>query len=440
MPGGELNSGSRILECTCRIRCFTSPIGRGEISVEQIRRVIDHRAFDGEHFELGDDAAIGGKSAGLAAGGEHAVAGHHDRAGIAPERLADVTRQFDAAEPFGDIAVSERLAWRDGARDVVDAAVELGARVEIEHDIGEVVRLAGKQFDDPVDRALHLGRRRRFRDVAMALADTGTGLVLAAHRQLHPIDAPCAPHDAAAADRGIEYCKTVAGHGWLQILWLQSLSLQILSLNGSSLMLAPNLGLEIVAIHPDSGGTWRHQQMAIIYCARGAIQYARAMASVSRSAQPCPPRGNGHTPDFVEQLIKIPPLIRTEPSIQTLHVNGYDMAYLEVGNGPPLVCVHGSLCDFRIWSCVHAGGACFGFEDRDDSRRHASDVRTGAAKVLRDRAGVSGSLITSRCSTSRVQQGRRGRRPPGDAANVKDENSDTYDFDRHREQRDQKSR
>jgi pimeloyl-ACP methyl ester carboxylesterase len=28
------------------------------------------------------------------------------------------------------------------------------------------------------------------------------------------------------------------------------------------------------------------------------------------------------------------------------------MAYLEVGQGPPLVCVHGSLCDFRIWSAV----------------------------------------------------------------------------------------
>ncbi len=38
--------------------------------------------------------------------------------------------------------------------------------------------------------------------------------------------------------------------------------------------------------------------------------------------------------------------------MQTLHVNGYDMAYLEVGEGPPLVCVHGSLCDFRIWSAV----------------------------------------------------------------------------------------
>jgi pimeloyl-ACP methyl ester carboxylesterase len=42
--------------------------------------------------------------------------------------------------------------------------------------------------------------------------------------------------------------------------------------------------------------------------------------------------------------------------MQTLHVNGYDMAYLDIGSSmgqtPPLVCVHGSLCDFRIWSPV----------------------------------------------------------------------------------------
>jgi pimeloyl-ACP methyl ester carboxylesterase len=38
--------------------------------------------------------------------------------------------------------------------------------------------------------------------------------------------------------------------------------------------------------------------------------------------------------------------------MQTLPVNGYDMAYLDVGAGPPLLCVHGSLCDFRIWFCV----------------------------------------------------------------------------------------
>jgi pimeloyl-ACP methyl ester carboxylesterase len=38
--------------------------------------------------------------------------------------------------------------------------------------------------------------------------------------------------------------------------------------------------------------------------------------------------------------------------MQTLHVNGTGMAYLEVGQGPPLVCVHGALGDFRTWSGV----------------------------------------------------------------------------------------
>jgi pimeloyl-ACP methyl ester carboxylesterase len=35
--------------------------------------------------------------------------------------------------------------------------------------------------------------------------------------------------------------------------------------------------------------------------------------------------------------------------MQSLRVNGTDMAYLELGDGPPLVCVHGSLGDFRTW-------------------------------------------------------------------------------------------
>jgi pimeloyl-ACP methyl ester carboxylesterase len=25
------------------------------------------------------------------------------------------------------------------------------------------------------------------------------------------------------------------------------------------------------------------------------------------------------------------------------------MAYLDVGQGSPLLCIHGSLCDFRVW-------------------------------------------------------------------------------------------
>jgi esterase len=38
--------------------------------------------------------------------------------------------------------------------------------------------------------------------------------------------------------------------------------------------------------------------------------------------------------------------------MQTIKVNGYDMAYLEVGQGHPLVCVHGTLGDFRTWFAV----------------------------------------------------------------------------------------
>jgi pimeloyl-ACP methyl ester carboxylesterase len=40
-------------------------------------------------------------------------------------------------------------------------------------------------------------------------------------------------------------------------------------------------------------------------------------------------------------------------NMQTIHVNGYDMAYLEVGQSEdgasPLICVHGTLGDFRTW-------------------------------------------------------------------------------------------
>ena len=38
--------------------------------------------------------------------------------------------------------------------------------------------------------------------------------------------------------------------------------------------------------------------------------------------------------------------------MQSFRVNGYDMAYLEVGSGHPLVCVHGTLGDFRTWYSV----------------------------------------------------------------------------------------
>jgi len=36
--------------------------------------------------------------------------------------------------------------------------------------------------------------------------------------------------------------------------------------------------------------------------------------------------------------------------MKTLTVNDYDMRFLDLGDGSPLVCVHGSLSDFRVWA------------------------------------------------------------------------------------------
>ncbi len=38
--------------------------------------------------------------------------------------------------------------------------------------------------------------------------------------------------------------------------------------------------------------------------------------------------------------------------MKVLRVNDYDMTYLELGSGRPLVCIHGSLNDFRAWMGV----------------------------------------------------------------------------------------
>lgn len=38
--------------------------------------------------------------------------------------------------------------------------------------------------------------------------------------------------------------------------------------------------------------------------------------------------------------------------MKSIRINDYDMRYIEVGEGPPLVLVHGSLNDYRAWSPV----------------------------------------------------------------------------------------
>src|SRR5439155_82390 len=77
------------------------------------------------------------------------------------------------AEPSRDLAVRERRARRDGARDLVDPTIERRHAIQVERDGGEVARLAAQERDDTVDRALDVGRRRRFARVRKSLEQAG---------------------------------------------------------------------------------------------------------------------------------------------------------------------------------------------------------------------------------------------------------------------------
>jgi non-heme chloroperoxidase len=81
----------------------------------------------------------------------------------------------------------------------------------------------------------------------------------------------------------------------------------------------------------------------------------------------------------------------TVPQVQTLAVNGTNLAYIEQGQGPPLVLVHGALIDYRYWAAQveqfsaahrviavslrhHYPNAATGDQSDYSPRVHAADV------------------------------------------------------------------
>src|SRR5437868_146202 len=99
------------------VSCFVSMrfLGRdGERQlVEEGRGSVGLRTLDGKHAEFCLDAAWRREAAGLAAGRQHAVAGHDDRIGIAAQGLADLAGEMQPAHLLGDVAIGARGAGRD---------------------------------------------------------------------------------------------------------------------------------------------------------------------------------------------------------------------------------------------------------------------------------------------------------------------------------------
>jgi hypothetical protein len=81
--------------------------------------------LDRQQAELGADAARRRKPAGFATRRHDAMTRYDDRERILPERLGNVARQMAIAQPLGDLAVGPGATGRDGARDVLNAAIEL---------------------------------------------------------------------------------------------------------------------------------------------------------------------------------------------------------------------------------------------------------------------------------------------------------------------------
>ena len=187
-----------------------APILRGSRQTTRIG------AFEREQAQLRRDAAVRREAAELAAGREHAVAGHDDRERVAPEGLTHGARGAGRADPSGDLAVGERRARRDRARRLVDAAVERRYLLHVERDRRQIARLAAQQCDDGGLRALHVARRQAFARARETPAEPRARLGLARLGELHSGDAALAPRDAAATDRRVEERETLgrhAGHG-----------------------------------------------------------------------------------------------------------------------------------------------------------------------------------------------------------------------------------
>src|SRR5262245_52542318 len=182
------------------------------IAVEQRRRIARARAFDREQPQFGRDSAIGGESAGLAAGGEHAMARHDERERVSPERLSDVAREATLAELRRDLPVRARGTRRNAARDLVDAAIELSHPIHVERGGGKIARLPAQQRDDAVDHAPHVRGRRRLACMRISPQEPRPGPRLARLRQLHAGDAARTPCDAAWAHLRVTECKAVLRH------------------------------------------------------------------------------------------------------------------------------------------------------------------------------------------------------------------------------------
>jgi len=199
---------------TRAIRGAQSFYGKPEIEA-QLAVAIEQtalRLLDTQHLELGAHATIGRKTTGLAARRQHAMTRHDDRERVLAECLPDCARRTWRPDARRDLAIRQRCARRDRARQLVHASMKSRHERHIQGDLREIAGLAAQQLDDLVDRTLYRRRRRALVHFGIAQDHSPSRRAGASFRQVHAADEAGAPCDAATTNGRVEQSKSSCGH------------------------------------------------------------------------------------------------------------------------------------------------------------------------------------------------------------------------------------
>jgi hypothetical protein len=141
------------------------------------------------------------------------MAGHDDGPGVLAQRLAHVAGQQPVAQLHGDLAIGQRLAGRDGPRDLIDAVVERRHPLGIQSHAGEVDRLPLQQPADGLDGRGDLRRRLGLDHAGEAPEHPRPGALGQGLGQVHAHQPALVPRDPGPAEDGFEEGEERLGHG-----------------------------------------------------------------------------------------------------------------------------------------------------------------------------------------------------------------------------------
>ncbi len=130
---------------------------------------------------------------GVVARFQHAMAGHDDHEGIAPDRLRHRMGRARRTQSARDLGIGAGLAARDAAGELVDALVEIGNAGHVERDFADVGVAAAQDRDDALDGDFGCSRAGAARALPDRAGTSGGGFPARAPRAIARPKCPARP-------------------------------------------------------------------------------------------------------------------------------------------------------------------------------------------------------------------------------------------------------